>query len=444
MLDEITTLMQKMIQNRCVNPPGNEMKNILTVKEYLDSYGVTSEIYESAPDRGNLLAEIPGSTDHPSLMLGPSHVDVVPVDSESTWTVPPFEGVVKDGCVWGRGSLDMLYIVACQTVVFSKLHQEGFKPKGDFKLLIVADEEASGTLGAGWMVENHPERVKVDYAITEQGGEPIDENRVAYWYGEKGLNWTRVRFRGSESHGSAPYGSDNAAVKMAEGIVRISQHQPARDMSIIKPLVEMLSMGGGTRRMVTSEKLLSSVLKQVRKSNPGMAAYLHAISQTTFSPNVCSSGTKINVVPGSAILDIDIRTLPGHNEDYVREEILKALGDLAEDVELEKIPIEEGGDYWPGTTSMIDSPLVEVMSKTVKNLRGQDYELVPMFSPGATDCRWFRNAFGTHAYGFALHDDLLDMSTLLKLFHGDDERVSLGTIDLTSKAYLQIVQDFLG
>ncbi|MGY5853894.1 MAG: M20/M25/M40 family metallo-hydrolase, partial [Candidatus Thorarchaeota archaeon] len=324
MLDEITELLKKMIRNKCVNPPGNEMKNILTVKKFLDSYSIVSEIFESAPNRGNLLAEISGSSNQPSLMLGPSHVDVVPVENETKWTVPPFDGVVKDGCVWGRGSLDMLYIVACQTVVFAHLHKEGFKPKGDLKLLIVADEEAAGTQGAGWMVENHPDRVKVDYAITEQGGEPVAENRVAYWYGEKGLNWTRVRFRGRESHGSAPFGSENAAVKMAEGIVRIARHQPDRDMTIIKPLVEKLPMGGGTRRMVTSDKFISTVLGQLRTSNPGMAAYLHAVSQTTFSPNVCSSGTKINVVPGTAVLDIDIRTLPGHDEHYVRGEILKA------------------------------------------------------------------------------------------------------------------------
>ena len=112
-------------------------------------------------------------------MFGPSHVDVVPVEDESRWQVPPFEGVVKDGCVWGRGALDMLYFVATQTVVFAKLHQEGFKPKGTLKLLIVADEESSGTYGAKWMVQNHPEKVKVDYLITEQGGEPIGKNRIA-------------------------------------------------------------------------------------------------------------------------------------------------------------------------------------------------------------------------------------------------------------------------
>ena len=88
------------------------MKSIRTVERFLSSYGIESEIFESAPERGNLLAVMPGSGDHPSFMLGPAHVDVVPVENEKDWKVPPFEGTIKDGCIWGRGSLDMLYIVA--------------------------------------------------------------------------------------------------------------------------------------------------------------------------------------------------------------------------------------------------------------------------------------------------------------------------------------------
>jgi acetylornithine deacetylase/succinyl-diaminopimelate desuccinylase-like protein len=204
MIDESTSLMQEMIRNRCVNPPGNEMKSIRTIERFLSSYGVESEVFESASNRGNLLAVIEGTRERPSLMLGPGHVDVVPVENEDEWTVPPFEGRVQDGCIWGRGAIDMLYIVAAQTVVFAHLYSEGFKPKGDLKLLVVSDEEVGGELGANWMVQNHPEKVKVDYLITEAGGEPIGPNRLSYIYGEKGTAWTRMRFKGEERHGQHP------------------------------------------------------------------------------------------------------------------------------------------------------------------------------------------------------------------------------------------------
>ncbi len=443
MLDEIVPLMQKLIQNKCVNPPGNEMRSIKTIEQYLKSKGIDSEIFESTTERGNLLAEIKGTSHHPSLMFGPSHVDVVPVEEESSWSIPPFEGRVEDDFIWGRGSLDMLYIVACQAVVFSHLASNGFKPRGDLKLLIVADEEAAGTFGAKWMVDNYPDKVKVEYLISETGGEPVEANRVAFWYGEKGSNWTRLIFKGAESHGSAPLLSDNAAIKLAKAIERITDYQPPRDLTLVRNLIAPLSMGGLTKSLASSSITLPQVLKSLRKSNPGMAGFLHAISQMTWSPNVCEAGTKINVVPAKAQLDIDIRTLPGQNEEYVRTHLQHALGDLIDDVVIERVPEELGGAVSPGTMSDMDSPFVDIMRGVLRELRGEEFDLVPLFSPGATDARFFRQAFGTQAYGFAITDGRLDLSTLFKLFHGDDERVSLGTIELTANAYKMVAERFL-
>ncbi|MDF1541466.1 MAG: M20/M25/M40 family metallo-hydrolase, partial [Candidatus Thorarchaeota archaeon] len=121
----------------------------------------------------------------------------------------------------------------------------------------------------------------------------------------------------------------------------------------------------------------------------------------------------------------------------------KALGDLADRTLIERIPVEEGGSVFPGSSSDIDSSLVEVFLSVAKDLKGPDYELVPLMSPGGTDAKFFRQAFGTQAYGFAVHDDTLSMQTTQRLFHGDDERISIGTIDLTIKAYLEIAKRFL-
>ena len=209
MLEEIKTLLKKLIRNKCVNPPGGEMRNIETVNRFLESYGIETEVFETAPERGNLLAEISGEGNRTSLMFGPSHVDVVPVSDEGNWTIPPFEGVEKDGFIWGRGAIDMLYLVACQSVAFAHLHKEGFRPKGTLKLLIVSDEESSGEFGAKWIIEKHPEKVKVDYLLTETGGEPIAENGMAFWYGVKGTAFTRLRIKGIEQHGSIPFASED-------------------------------------------------------------------------------------------------------------------------------------------------------------------------------------------------------------------------------------------
>jgi len=443
MLDEAVNLLQQMIRNKCINPPGGEMRNIRTVAKFLDEKDVPYEVFESASERGNLLAEIKGTDDKPSLMFGPSHVDVVPVEDENKWSVPPFDGVVKDGCVWGRGALDMLYFVAAQTVVFAKLHQEKFTPKGTLKLLIVADEESSGTFGAKWMIQNHPEKVKVDFLITEQGGEPIGENRIAYWFAEKGLAWTRIIFRGEEQHGSAPYRSNNAVVKMAEGIKKLSEFQPPRDTQFIKPLLERLDLSSAVKKLAGNTKTLPMVLSNLAKDNMGMARFLHALTQMTISPNIARGGNKVNVVAGEAHLDLDIRLLPGQDENYAHQQIRQALGELLKEAEIQRIPIEQGGDMHLGTSSNVESPLVKVMEIVVSEIKGHDVILIPLMSTGATDARFFREAFGTQSYGFAVSDELLDLQTVQALFHGDDERVSVGQIELTMKAYYEIAKRFL-
>ena len=443
MIDEITSLIQEMIRNRCVNPPGNEMKSIRTIERFLSSYGVESEVFEPTSNRGNLLAVIEGTGERPSLMLGPGHVDVVPVENEEEWTVPPFEGRVRDGCIWGRGAIDMLYIVAAQTAVFAHLYSEGFKPKGDLKLLVVSDEEVGGELGSNWMVQNHPEKVKVDYLITEAGGEPIGPNKMSYIYGEKGTAWTRMRFKGEERHGSAPFKSNNAVVTMAKAIQRIIEYQPPRDTTIIKPLLKALGAGRFTRALMNQPFLLGFMLNQLSKRNQGDASFIHSLSQMTWSTNVCRGGVKTNTIAGTASLDIDVRVLPGQDEEYVREHFRRALGPLAQSVEIESMEPEEGGTFTQGTLSDVNCLLVELMDSVVKELRGPEFTLVPVVSPGATDCRFFRSAWNTQAYGFAIHDGSMELATLLSLFHGTDERVPIGTIELTAKGYMELTRRFL-
>lgn len=414
------------------------MRSIRTIEKYLDSHGIESEVFETAPDRGNLLASIPGSGSGPSLMLGPGHVDVVPVQDESNWEVPPFEGKIKDGFIWGRGTQDMLQIVASQVAVFAHLYSEGFKPRGDLKLLVVADEEAGGVYGAGWMVKNHPEKVKVDYVITESGGFEFAPNRFLYAYGEKGVSWMRLRFKGTEQHGSMPYNSDNAILKLSEATNRIASYKVPVRTDAIETLVADMDIGGLQKWMITKKSILPRLLGMISKSDTSRARLLHALSHMTMSPNMCAGGTKVNIVPGAAWLDVDIRTLPGQDRDYVVSHLKQALGPLANEVEISDVPAEAGAIQSVGSISSCYSPLVGLMESVLRELRGESARLVPMLMVGGTDCRFFRQAFGTNSYGFSVYDGKLPLSTLSQMAHGDNERVSLGTIDLTSKAYKEI------
>jgi acetylornithine deacetylase/succinyl-diaminopimelate desuccinylase-like protein len=441
--EEIVSLMQECIRNRCVNPPGEEMRSIKTIDKYLQSYGVETEIFESAPERGNLFAEIKGTGGRPSLMFGPSHVDVVPVEDPATWEVPPFEGVVKDDCIWGRGAMDMLFIVACQAVAFAHLYKEGFSPRGTLKLLIVADEEAGGRHGAGFMIKKHPEKVRVDYLMTEAGGFQLAPNRVGYMYAEKGASPVKLRVKGEEQHGSMPYGTDNAVSTMAEAVRRLREYRGACDVSIISLLLEGMDVGRFRRWLLRQPRLLPWVLRMLSKDNMGMARMLHSLSYMTISPNLCRGGTKINVIPCEAEVEVDIRTLPGQDEAYVMKHLRAALGDLNEKIEISPLTSEEGGFTSYGNASKPRSEVIDVVDEVVKEILGPDYVLVPMVLPGASDSRYFREAFGTQSYGLSLFDDTFDATTISSMAHGDNERIPLRTLDLTYELYTKCARQFL-
>ncbi|MCK4971745.1 MAG: M20/M25/M40 family metallo-hydrolase, partial [Candidatus Heimdallarchaeota archaeon] len=177
-IEETNQLLIELIQNKCVNPPGDEMRSIKTIEKFLKNKGVSCKVFESKKNRGNLVAVIPGTDkEAPGLIFGPSHVDVVPVTKPDDWKEDPFGGKIKDGFIWGRGTLDMLFIVASQVQAFTLLSQEKFKPKGDLVLFIVADEETGGAWGADWMIKNHSNELSINnrkmFAVTEAGGVQI-------------------------------------------------------------------------------------------------------------------------------------------------------------------------------------------------------------------------------------------------------------------------------
>ncbi len=171
----------------------------------------------------------------------------------------------------------------------------------------------------------------------------------------------------------------------------------------------------------------------------GMAKALHALTRMTISPNVARGGVKTNIIAGQATLDVDIRTLPGQDDQYVMYHLERALGDLASEVEIEKAP---GLPASSSNASPSQSDFVNAMREAVRQCTTPDAELVPILATGATDTRFYREV-GAQAYGFSLFDDRLKLAEIAALVHGDDERVSIGTLQLTAKAYECLARNFL-
>ena len=449
LVEETCDLLSELIRNKCVNPPGNEMRSIRTIEKFLKEKGVKCRIFESSPDRGNLVANIKGyNENHPRLIFGPSHVDVVPVPNPEEWEVAPFSGEVKDGYIWGRGALDMLFIVASQVQAFARLHEEGFQGRGDLILLIVSDEETGGRYGAEWMLLNHGDLVGVDdskcYAVTEAGGVSLMSGKIVFMIGEKGASWRRISFKGTPGHGSIPYGSDNALNKAAKAITLLTEYCDSKipiTTEYLSYLAEGLGMGGFNRFMLTNKFLFSFTLKKLKKSKPFMAKVVHGLSRMTISPNVAKGGSKVNIIAANAYVDLDIRTLPGQDEEYVITHLKKALGDLAEEAKVIS-STSEGGVQSFGNASPASSDFVKAMERAVQK-EMPNAKLVPMIMPGASDARYFRER-NVDTYGFALFDPETPIEHLTGLAHGTNERISIKTVELSLKAYYNLANEFLG
>jgi acetylornithine deacetylase/succinyl-diaminopimelate desuccinylase-like protein len=440
LVDETTDLLQHLIRNECVNDgtpaSGHEIKSVETLASYLRAPGVEVERYEPSPGRGSLVLRIEGSDKTaPSLHLM-GHTDVVPV-TRASWRHDPFGGELIDGEVWGRGAIDMLDVTASMAVAIKKLLTSGFKPRGTLIYSAVADEEALGTYGAQWLTENKWDDVKTDYLVTEFGGVrmPLGTGaKMPIMTAEKGSQWTRLRVKGTPGHGSMPYKSDNALVKASELITRIAKYKaPLHLQDLWKAFVEGIDLPAVQRMALTTTATFDAALDRMPE---GADRMMYAATRTTLSPNIAHSGVKVNVIPDSAEVDIDIRTLPGDDGEGVRKMLRDAAGDLWKDVEV----LFEGSN--PATSSPIDTPLWDALTKVTQRLIPGSTTM-PFLIVGATDARYFRRK-GVVSYGYGLMSDKIPFGEFSKLFHGNNERIDQGSLELMTPLWDGLVREMLG
>src|SRR5919201_3805351 len=229
--DEVTQLLRRLIRLDTVNPPGNETAAAELLRDYLAESGVESELYAKVPERANLVARLPGRGEGPSLLFL-SHTDTVLADP-SEWRVDPWSGELRDGEVWGRGALDMKGEVAVSAVTIASLAREGFEPAGDLIFVAAADEEVGQGHGLPWLCENRPDAVHADYALNEGAGERIELAGRGFYVcstAEKMRSPFRLRAHGRAGHDSMPGIADNALVKAAGLIERLTAYKPPLQM----------------------------------------------------------------------------------------------------------------------------------------------------------------------------------------------------------------------
>jgi acetylornithine deacetylase/succinyl-diaminopimelate desuccinylase-like protein len=408
--DEVVALCRDLIRidtsNRGDNSGPGERRAAEHVAALLTDVGLEPTVLESDTNRASVVARIAGTDQSRPALLIHGHLDVVPADA-SDWQVHPFSGEVSDGCVWGRGAVDMKDMDAMTLAVIRQRMREGRRPPRDIVLAFLADEEAGGTYGARWLVDNHPGLFDgVTEAISEVGGFSVTfGGRRLYLIeiAEKGLAWMRLTARGTAGHGSMLQ-KDNAVTELAEAIARIGRH----DWPIqLTPAVEAFFTEAAAAFGVDFDP---AGLPQLLDKVGSLSRLTGATVRHTLNPTVLEAGYKVNVVPQHATAQVDGRFLPGHEDGFFAE-VDKLLGPHVE---------REFIHHDIAVETTFDGDLVGAM-KDALLAEDPDGKAIPYCLSGGTDAKSF-SRLGIRCFGFAplqLPPDL-DFSGM---FHGVDERV---------------------
>ena len=424
--DECIGFLRDLIRIPSVNPPGipelaagrdstgGETAAARFCADVLGSAGIEATVIESVPGRGSCVARIPATVADPlpPLVLL-SHLDVVPVEADR-WAHDPFGGEIVDGEVWGRGAVDMKDMVAMELAVMLALKRDAAPLRRDVIFVAVADEEAGGHFGALHLVGRHPElfRSAAGYAgaaLNEVGGYSItlgDRRFYTLQVAEKGIVWTRLRAEGTPGHGSMPT-PDNPAVAVAAAITRIAEAE--RGTRLVPVVAEFLRLTG-LDGAVAAGRLGEAV------SDPITRRSIDAMLRDTVSPNVIRAGTKMNMLPGWAEAELDVRTLPGTDPEALLRELQALAGPAVKGESVMTMAAVE----WPA-----EAEIVRLISSALTEADPDGIPVPMMITPG-TDAKAL-GLLGIPTYGFA--PLRLDASVpFLSLFHGHDERVPVGAI----------------
>ena len=440
--EETIDLLQRLIALASVNDltpdSGNEEAAADLFESFFDGLPVEVERIEPHPGRTTLVVTLRGTdpSAQPLTFLG--HTDVVPVD-EKHWTHPPFAGEITEGSIWGRGSVDMLHLTAAMAVVTRRLAADvsrgGARPAGTLTFVAAADEEARGGLGVPWIGEHRADAFPWDAQLSEMGGAHIrgarGKDSVVVIVGEKGAAQRRLHVRGDAGHGSIPLGRVSAVEMLARVSRVLSQAQwPQASDEIWAGFVRAFEF-----ESELEESLISGTYRGDYSEFGDLAAYAHAVSHMTVAQTVARAGGPINVLPSSGELELDIRTLPGQNDDDVDRAITEALGELADHVTIERLLSEQA------TASSIDTKLYRAIEETLTQAN-PGAKVVPILFPGGSDLRVGRHKGGV-GYGFGSCSSGATLGQVYSQLHAHDEHIAVEDVVSTVCALDHLTRVFI-
>lgn len=432
--DEANRLLQDLIRFNTTNPPGNETPCIEHIARTLAREGIDSITLESAPGRGNLVARLKGDgSEAPMMLFG--HVDVVPAEADK-WQRDPFGGELVDGVIWGRGATDMKHMVVMNLIAFMQLAREKAPLKRDVIFMANADEEVGGLMGAGWMVKEHPDLIRAEYALTEGGATSLELDGKSFFVcstGEKGAARFKVRGRGRPGHASQPH-MDNAILPLSRALIKLIETPlPLTITRTTRAHIEALAADvnpdlAATLRGVLDPDAHAASVAALPLAEP-IKRRLNAMCRNTATPTILRAGAKINVIPAEAEAEVDCRVLPGATPESIAAEVRAVVGDGIE---------VEFGRFSPGLESDPDSPLLETIRASVAAHTGGG-QVIPGLITGGTDARHVTK-LGTKVYGFI--PTRYEGPAMMGLAHAHDERISTANLLFGTRVIHDVTRRF--
>ncbi|MGF6823518.1 acetylornithine deacetylase/succinyl-diaminopimelate desuccinylase-like protein [Microbacterium sp. ZKA21] len=426
-LPEVVRVAQDLIRFDTSNFGGGNAKGEREAAEYvgayLESLGLETEYYEPIPRRTNVMARVPGRDRTKPALVVHGHLDVVPAMAED-WSVDPFAGVVRDGMLWGRGAVDMKNMNAMILTAVADILRSGEQPERDLVLAFFADEENGGVEGSALVVKDRPEWFEgATDAISEVGGYSITvDDRRAYLLqvGEKALIWIRLVAKGRAGHGSRLH-EENAITRLAEAVAKIGRTRwPIRLTPTTEALLQGLSDLSG--RSVDDPDALAAA------SGPA-EAFLRSTFRTTANPTVLSAGYKHNVIPERAEALVDVRVLPG-TEDEVLAELQQIIGD---DIVIETV-VRDIGMEVPFAGELVDA-MVAALGR-----HDPGVPVIPYLLGAGTDNKAL-STLGITGYGFAPLRLPADLD-FTGMFHGVDERVPVDSLVFGQRVLTDLLRSY--
>lgn len=424
---EALDIFVRYLQIDTSNPPGNEKPAARFLGSLCEAEGIETEYIETAPNREVLVARLRGDGSKRPIMLC-NHTDVVPVESQY-WEMPAFEGVVKDGRVYGRGAVDMKGCGVMQLIAFLLLKRAGVALKRDVVFCAVPDEEAGSEMGMVWLCEHRPDVVDVEFELSEGGGGTTRFGReeaklFSVATNEKDICWLRLTAVGRPGHGSVPH-YENSAVYLVQALNRLVDWDRGITFTpdteaYISRLAEAGLMPPLSNRAAVEER--------IRNSPELLAMFINTLNLT-----MLDAGIKANVIPAKSEAVIDCRLLPGQSKEEWMDRVRERIADERVTVEL----------YSPdqGEPARVDwdTELFRTINAVVKEAM-EDAIVVPGMTIGGTDNRFLRER-GIPAYGFI---PCLLSPDERRGFHGNNEFLTIENLNMGCELMYEVVRRMAG